>query len=197
MLGMPPVTRALIVINVALFLLEHYTGRVLLDLFALFPWGSPQFRPWQLLSYAFLHDPNSLWHIFFNMFALFMFGRALESYLGSRRFLLYYLVCVLAAGLTQLLTTHPDSPETIGASGGVFGVLLAFAWYFPRQKLIVLPVPVPLPAWLVVSGYALLELFFGVTGRQQSVAHFAHLGGMLGGVLCILYWRTRPSFSRN
>ena len=76
----------------------------------------------------------------------------------------------------------------------MFGVLLAFAWFFPRQKLIVLPIPIPLPAWLVVGGYALLELIFGVTGREQGVAHFAHLGGMLGGILCILYWRARGRF---
>jgi membrane associated rhomboid family serine protease len=89
----------------------------------------------------------------------------------------------------------PDASFTVGASGGVFGVLLAFAWFFPRQKLIVLPIPIPLPAWLVVTGYALVELFFGVTGREQGVAHFAHLGGMVGGILCILYWRARRRFS--
>jgi membrane associated rhomboid family serine protease len=83
----------------------------------------------------------------------------------------------------------------VGASGGVFGVLLAFAWFFPRQKLIVLPIPIPLPAWLVVAAYAGIELVFGVTAREQSVAHFAHLGGMLGGILCILYWRARGRFS--
>ena len=131
------------------------------------------------------------------MFALFMFGRSLESSWGARRFLIYYLVCVLVAGLTQLAVTAglAQTGSTIGASGGVFGVLLAFAWFFPRQKLIVLPIPIPLPAWLVVGGYALLELIFGVTGREQGVAHFAHLGGMLGGILCILYWRARGRFS--
>jgi membrane associated rhomboid family serine protease len=106
-------------------------------------------------------------------------------------------VCVLAAGLTQLIVTRftPDAGYTVGASGGVFGVLLAFAWFFPRQKLIVLPIPIPLPAWLVVAAYAGIELVFGVTAREQSVAHFAHLGGMLGGILCILYWRARGRFS--
>ena len=84
-----------------------------------------------------------------------------------------------------------SAEPVIGASGGVFGVLLAFAWYFPRQKLIVVPIPIPVPAWLLVTGYALLELLFGVTGAQPGVAHFAHLGGMLGGALCILYWRSR------
>lgn len=194
---MPPVTRALVLLNVALYLIELVAPSFLLLHFALWPLGSELFRPWQLLTYGFLHDPTSVWHIAFNMFALYMFGRALEAYWGGRRFLIYFLVCVLAAGLTQLLVTRftPDAGYTVGASGGVFGVLLAFAWFFPRQKLIVLPVPIPLPAWLVVAAYAVIELFFGVTARQQSVAHFAHLGGMLGGILCILYWRARGRFS--
>jgi membrane associated rhomboid family serine protease len=197
MFAMPPVTRALILINVAIFLLEQVAGRFLLDNFALYPLADPRFHPWQLLTYGFLHEPNIIWHILFNMFALFMFGRSLENFWGGRRFLIYFLVCVLVAGVTQLIVTRttPDVGATLGASGGVFGVLLAFGWFFPRQKLIVLPIPIPLPAWLVVSAYALLELFFGVTGRQQSVAHFAHLGGMLGGILCIAYWRARGTFS--
>jgi membrane associated rhomboid family serine protease len=197
MFALPPVTRALILGNAAVYVLELLTGNLLRDLFALWPLGSPLFHPWQLLSYAFLHDRNNFLHLFLNMFALYMFGRSLESSWGARRFLIYYLVCVLAAGLAQLALTAgvPDAKPTIGASGGVFGVLLAFAWFFPRQKLIVLPLPVPLPAWLVVGGYALLELFFGVTGLDANVAHFAHLGGMLGGILCILYWRARGRFS--
>jgi membrane associated rhomboid family serine protease len=197
MFAMPPVTRALILANVALYLVELVAAPFMLLHFALWPLASEAFRPWQLLTYGFLHDPNSLWHIFFNMFALYMFGRTLEGFWGSRRFLIYFLVCVLAAGLTQVIVTRftPDAGFTVGASGGVFGVLLAFAWFFPRQKLIVLPIPIPLPAWLVVAAYAVLELFFGVTARQQSVAHFAHLGGMLGGILCILYWRARGRFS--
>ncbi len=197
MFAMPPVTRALVIANVALFLLEQVWGKFLLLHFALWPLASPYFAPWQLISYAFLHDPTTLWHVLLNMFALFMFGRTLESYWGGRRFFLYYLVCAFAAGLTQLVATHfsPEGGFTVGASGGVFGVLLAFAWYFPRQKLLVLPIPVPMPAWFVVTAYAVLELFFGVTGRWAGVAHFAHLGGMLGGILCILYWRARGRFS--
>lgn len=194
---MPPATRSLILINVGVYLLEQLAPNIVLGLFALWPLHSPLFRPWQLLTYAFLHDPTNLAHIFFNMFALFMFGRALEQYFGARRFVLYYLICVLAAAFTQLAVQGASGvqEETIGASGGVFGVLLAFAWYFPRQRLFVIPIPVPIPAWLLVTLYGFLELFLGVTGRQQSVAHFAHLGGMLGGSLCILYWRARPRFS--
>jgi membrane associated rhomboid family serine protease len=194
---LPPATRALILINVGAYLLEQVAGPIVLQLFALWPLGSGLFRPWQLISYAFLHDPSNLAHIFLNMFALFMFGRTLELYWGGRRLVLFFLVCVLAAGLTQLAVENATGgrEEVIGASGGVFGVLLAFAWYFPRQRLFVIPIPIPIPAWLFVTIYGLAELLFGVTGRQQGVAHFAHLGGMLGGALCILYWHARGRFS--
>ena len=194
---MPRATRTLILINVGVFLLEQLNPRIMLGLFALWPLHSPLFRPWQLITYGFLHDPKNLAHIFFNMFALFMFGRSLEYYLGARSFVIYYLVCVIAGGLTQVAVQGAGGvqEEIIGASGGIFGVLLAFAWYFPRQRLFIIPIPIPIPAWLFVTGYALIELFFGVTGREAGVAHFAHLGGLLGGALCILYWRTRRRFS--
>ncbi len=194
---MPRATQTLILINIGVFLLERVNPRLMLDLFALWPLHTPLFRPWQLITYGFLHDPGGLAHIFFNMFALFMFGRSLEYYWGARRFVIYYLVCIVAAGLTQLAVEQAGGvrEETLGASGGIFGVLLAFAWYFPRQRLFIIPIPIPIPAWLFVTGYALLELFFGITGREQSVAHFAHLGGLLGGALCILYWRARRRFA--
>src|SRR5215813_333366 len=197
MFSMPPATRTLILINIGAYLLEQLSPNMVLGLFALWPPSTGMFHPWQLITYGFLHDPRNLAHIFFNMFALFVFGRALEQYWGARRFVTYYLVCVVSAGLTQLWVGAVTGlqEETIGASGGIFGVLLAFAWYFPRQRLIVLPIPIPVPAWLFVTIYALIELFFGVTGREQGVAHFAHLGGLLGGALCILYWRTRHRFS--
>jgi len=197
MFAMPPATRTLILINIGVYLLEQLSPNIVLGLFALWPPSTGMFHVWQLVTYAFLHDPRNLAHIFFNMFALFMFGRALEQYWGARRFVIYYLVCVISAGLTQLWVGAVTGlqEETIGASGGIFGVLLAFAWYFPRQRLIVLPIPIPVPAWLFVTIYALIELFFGVTGREQGVAHFAHLGGLLGGALCILYWRARHRFS--
>ena len=195
---LPPATRALILVNVGVYLLQLTAPRAMEALFALQPLASGLFRPWQLLTYAFLHDPTNLAHIFLNMFALFMFGRALELYWGGRRFVLFYLVCLVAAAVTQLVVEGAQggrAEPVIGASGGVFGVLLAFAWYFPRQRLFVIPIPIPIPAWLFVTIYALAELLFGVTGREQGVAHFAHLGGMLGGALCILYWRSRQRFS--
>jgi membrane associated rhomboid family serine protease len=195
---LPRATRALILVNVGVYALQLLAPRPMETLFALQPLASGLFRPWQLLTYAFLHDPTNIAHILLNMFALFMFGRALELYWGPRRFVFFYLVCVITAAVTQLVVEGPaggHAEPVLGASGGVFGVLLAFAWYFPRQRLFVIPIPIPIPAWLFVTIYGLAELLFGVTGREQGVAHFAHLGGMLGGALCILYWRSRRRFS--
>jgi membrane associated rhomboid family serine protease len=191
----PPVTRALIFINIGVLLLLQLAPKLIGGLFALWPPRSGLFEPWQLITYAFLHGGWA--HLFFNMFALFMFGGALERRWGGRRFVIYYLVCVLTAALTQLAVqgSAGAAEPVVGASGGVFGVLLAFAWYFPRQKLIVIPIPIPVSAWLLVTVYALLELLYGVTGTMPGVAHFAHLGGMLGGALCILYWRSRRPLS--
>jgi membrane associated rhomboid family serine protease len=201
MFTIPPVTRALIIANVAVFLLQQVTGDVLPDLFALWPVSHPLFQPWQLLTYSFLHSGLlsrfEIAHIFFNMFALYMFGSPLEMYWGSRRYAFYYLASVLTAAATELLVMN--GPEVvgpvIGASGGVFGLLLAFAWYFPKQRLILFPIPIPMPAWLFVTLYGGVELVLGVTGALPGVAHFAHLGGMLGGALSILYWRARGRFA--
>lgn len=187
-----PATRAIILANILLFLLEQVAMRPVLLHFALWPPGPGSlFRPWQLVTYAFLHE--GILHIFFNMFALYMFGPALEQYWGARRFLVYYFVCAIAAGATQLAVEYATGTgePTIGASGGIFGILLAFAVLFPRARLLLLLPPIPMPAWLFVTLYGVLELFFGVTGTEASVAHFAHLGGMLGGALVLLYWRLR------
>jgi membrane associated rhomboid family serine protease len=187
---LPPATRALLLANVGVFLLQLLINPVLIQWFALWPPGT-LFQPWQLVTYAFLHD--GFMHIFFNMFALFMFGAVLERYWGSGRFLTFYFVCILAAALTQLTVAvfeNSQSP-TLGASGGIFGLLLAFAVYFPHQRITLLFPPIPMPAWVFVTVYGLLELFLGVTGNQAGVAHFAHLGGMLGGAAMILIWRIK------
>ncbi|HEY1899994.1 MAG TPA: rhomboid family intramembrane serine protease [Steroidobacteraceae bacterium] len=196
LLNLPPATRALLLANVGVFLVQLVTGQLLLQWFALWPPGT-LFQPWQLITYAFLHD--GFMHIFFNMFALFMFGTPLERYWGSGRFTLFYFVCVLAAGLTQLtvaVAANSASP-TLGASGGIFGLLLAFAFYFPRQRIMLLFPPIPLPAWAFVSLYGLLELFLGVTGNEAGVAHFAHLGGMVGGAAVILFWRAKDGVPKH
>jgi membrane associated rhomboid family serine protease len=188
--SLPPATRAIIAANVVAFLLQQYFADPMVRYLALWPLGT-LFEPWQLITYAFLH--GSLAHIFFNMFALFMFARPLEYFWGSRRFAVFYFACVIAAAATQLLTSSLAGSEepTVGASGGVFGLLLAFAMYFPRQRITLLFPPIPMPAWLFVTLYGVLELVLGVTNTQAGVAHFAHLGGMLGGALVILYWRAR------
>ena len=160
--------------------------------------GMPGFQPWQIITYGFLH--GSPMHIFVNMFALYMFGGQLERLFGPKRFLNLYLASIIAAGLSQLAYaafTGADPYPTIGASGGVFGILLAFAMYFPRQTIMLLIPPIPMPAWLFVTLYGLVELFLGVSGREINVAHFAHLGGMLGAWLMIQYWRGRPPFRRR
>ncbi len=188
MLGLPPVTRNIIFANVVVFLLESTAGNNLISAFALWPLG-PQFRPWQLLTYAFLHA--NVMHIFFNMFAVYMFGAGMEQVWGGRRYLTYYLVCALTAALMQLLVSGASGAyyPTIGASGAVFGLLLAFARYFPEQKIMLLILPIPIPAKLFVVLYGALELVQGVMGTQEGVAHFAHLGGLAGGFLLMRYWK--------
>jgi len=189
--SIPPVTVAILVANVAVFVAELGIGERAFVPFALWPLG-PYFAVWQILTYGFIH--GSAGHVFFNMFAVYMFGSTMERVWGSPRFAAYYLVCVASAGITQLVVnalTGSGAP-TVGASGGVFGLLLAFALYFPRQRLVLLFPPIPMPAWLFVTLYGAIELFFGVTGTQAGVAHFAHLGGMLGGYALAQRWRQRP-----
>jgi membrane associated rhomboid family serine protease len=192
---MPPVTTALIVANVALFLLQSVVPG-LIGPFALWPVGTgeaaPSFMPWQLVTYAFLH--GSVLHLGFNMFALYMFGSAIERVFGARRYALFYFVSVVSAAVTQLVFARLSGGvyPTIGASGGVFGLLLAYGMYFPHNRVMLLFPPIPLPARVFVTIYAVLELFLGVTGSQEGVAHFAHLGGMIGGYLLLRFWRASP-----
>ena len=190
MFGLPPATQGIIIANVLVYLLEITLGNNLIYSFALWPLGS-QFLPWQLLTYAFLH--GSVTHILFNMFGVYMFGADMERVWGGRRYLTYYLVCAVSAGLMQLLVTSLTGAyyPTIGASGAVFGLLLAFALTFPERRIMLLIPPIPLPANIFVLLYGGLELVLGVTGTQAGVAHFAHLGGLAGGYLMIRYWRTR------
>jgi membrane associated rhomboid family serine protease len=193
---MPPVTQALLIANIVVFALQLLSGTLLISTFALWPFGSdqfpgaPTFRPWQLVTYGFLHAGPA--HLFFNMLALYMFGGDIERLLGSRRYLVYYLLCVIGAAATQLLVMgNIDRPPvpTVGASGGVFGLLLAFGMAFPQRRIILLFPPIPMPAWLFVTLYGLLELYLGVTGTSQGVAHFAHLGGMVVGFVLLTLWR--------
>ena len=187
---MAPVTQVLLIVNIAAYLLQAVSGELLIDWFALWPLDSG-FAPWQVITYGFLH--GSTMHLLFNMLALYMFGSDIERVFGPRRMVVYYFVCVVTAAVAQLVVAHatnaPPYP-TVGASGGVFGLLLAFGMYFPRRTLMLIFPPIPMPAWLFVTLYGGIELFLGVTGTQQGVAHFAHLGGMLGGFLMIRQWRS-------
>jgi membrane associated rhomboid family serine protease len=166
-------------------------------LFALWPLqaidGQSYFHVWQIVTYAFLHSTDNIWHLLFNMFGLWMFGAEIERYVGPRRLLACYFASVITAALTQLfvpmLFGAPPGP-TIGASGGVFGLILAYAVMFPRRKVAVYFL-IPMPTWLFATLYAAIELFQGVTGSQSGVAHFAHLGGMVGSALVLTQWRLR------
>lgn len=206
---LPTVTKNLLIINViiwlAQFVLFRRTDIDLAQQFGLHFPASDHFRIYQLVTYMFLHDPYSMSHVFFNMFAVFMFGRTLEQVWGPKRFITYYLVTGIGAGLVQILVMYIRisaelPPEmfsmvnsiTVGASGSVFGILLAFGMLFPNAQLFIIPFPFPIKAKWFVIGYGLLELIFGVANRTgDNVAHFAHLGGMMFGIFMILYWRKK------
>ncbi len=198
-----PVVKLLLIANVLMFFLELSYGEQLIAPLALWPLdqsaglqlepGQMHFQIFQLLTYGFLH--GSVMHLFLNMYALWLFGTRMENVWGSGAFAVYYFVCVIGAGLTQLLVAGLSGGfyPTIGASGGVFGLLLAFGMRFPNEVLMLVFPPIALPAKWFVTIYAVIELWAGVAGTQAGVAHFAHLGGMLFGYLLILYWRRRPS----
>jgi len=233
--NIPPVTKNLIIINFILWLASVALAARGIDInstFGLHYWEADNFYPFQPLTYMFLH--GSFGHVFFNMFALFMFGSMIEQAWGSKRFLVYYLICGIGAGLVQMLVYHIQiqavqanlsaemiqtvrlegaqilakgmnytneimakfnillNTETIGASGSVFGLLLAFAIMFPNIPLYIMFIPIPIKAKFVVIGYGLLEFFFGILNKSgDNIAHFAHLGGMLFGLILILLWRKK------
>ena len=190
----PPVVANLLIINILVFLAEILLpGRIsnaLLEFGALSFWKGGDFHIWQPLTYMFLHA--NFEHIFFNMFALWMFGRTLEYELGSQRFLTFYMVCGVGAALIQYLTALAFGELLlllVGASGAVMGLLLAFGVMHPNAVIMLLIPPIPMKAkWFVVV-YGVIELFFGISGRMDGVAHFAHVGGMLWGFLLLYYWK--------
>ena len=199
---MARLTRLFIGVNVAVFALEALAGPDFLAMFALWPVGHfivPQFdnpvgfKAWQLITCGFLHA-NFL-HLTINMYALWMFGSDVERAVGSRHYLTLYFASLLCSSVTQLLVvsmmTSAGVYPTVGASGAIFGILLAFGMLFPRRTIVLLIPPIPMPAIVFVILYALLELFSGVFGTDQGVAHFAHLGGMIGAYLTLRRWRRR------
>lgn len=190
----PTVIFSLLVANGLAFAAQNASPGLfvsLLEHFALWPWGTEYFAPWQAVTYGFLH--GDLTHLLFNMFTLWMFGRDIERFWGPRHFLIYYFVCVAGAGVVQLSVAalQGGAYPTIGASGGVFGILLAYGMMFPNRQILLLIPPIPMKAKYLVVLFGVLELIYGVTGTQPGVAHFAHLGGMAFGFILIRYWR-RP-----
>lgn len=241
--SIPPVTRNLIIINVIVWLAEVLVpgfSRTLVDRLGLHIIGSALFYPFQLITYMFMHDPGNIAHILFNMFTLWMFGRILEQVWGAQRFLIFYMVCGIGAGLVQegvwALTWQHDYVSgiakingltydhakqivdaavaageanwinaiadfksqmcTIGASGAIYGILLGFAFTFPDMPLYLFFIPVPIKAKYMVIGYGVIEFLLGVSGSVSSVAHFAHLGGMIFGVIMLLYWKKKGTLHR-
>jgi len=205
----PIVTQALLVVMAVVFGMQQLWPEWMLAWFGLWPDVGPillartpdgpvfaRFELWQFLSHGFLH--GGLAHLVLNGLALMMFGGALEQVWGGRRFVIFFLLCVIGGGLAQWWWTGVPEGQgvsvTLGASGGVFGVLLAFGMMYPHQRIMLIFPPIPMPAWLFVTLYGLAELWFGVTGTRSGVAHFAHLGGMLAGFVLIQYWRGRLPF---
>ena len=231
----PPVTKNLIIINVVMLLLAMLFQRMfnvnLNGVLGMFYFQSPLFKPWQIVTHMFMH--GGLGHIFFNMYALWIFGKTLESVWGSKRFLIYYLATGLgAAFFHQLVNYIQFAPEiaalkgaysvdrinyallteilqpgnqfyqfgrelmrpTVGASGAVYGVLLAFGMLFPNTPLYIMFIPIPIKAKWLVIGFGALELFLGITNSGGNIAHFAHLGGMIFGFFLIRYWN---KFTQN
>ena len=223
MRNIPVITKNLLIINVLMFAAYFVFGRLNIDLNSLLGlhfFLVSDFHIYQLVTYMFMHAGWS--HIFFNMFALWMFGRIVESVWGPKRFLTYYLACGIGAGLVQMaaqfvsfyvtmsgavpgfgfgdimMAVHANELAlntwtTVGASGAIYGILLAFGMLFPEERIFIFPLPVPVKAKWFVLLYAALELFLGLGMPGDSVAHFAHLGGMLFGYLLIRHWQRRPS----
>lgn len=236
--SIPPVTKNLIIINLLVWVASLVMPKVNIDLVDLlglhFP-GAKDFRIWQVVTYMFMHDTRSISHVFFNMFAVYMFGRVLENVWGQKRFLSFYMITGVGAGLINLFVIYIRirflesglSPEvvndvymngwevlqrgmnysdpalanlnflinqtTVGASGAVFGVLLAFGMLFPNVPLYIMFIPIPIKAKYFVLGYGLIELFLGFSNPGDNVAHFAHLGGMLFGFFMIRYWKKKDA----
>jgi len=191
--AIPNVIFALLIANGLIFALQQVSPRFMTINFALWPATHPQspFMPWQLLTYGFLH--GNLTHIAFNMFGLWMFGQDLERLWGPKRFINYFLVCVVGAGVIQLLVAGFQGGlyPTVGASGGLFGLLLAYGLTFPNRIVVPLFPPIPMRAITFVIVFGLLELYLGVSGNAPGIANFAHLGGMLVGFLMLRFWGRR------
>jgi len=195
-LNLPPITLSLLVACVAAYFVQQSSGAVITERFALWPFGEA-FHVWQLLTYFFLH--GGLQHLVFNMLGLVTFGSDLERLWGPQRYLTLILISTIAAALTQQAMSYFSGGffPTVGASGGIYGLLLAFALTFPNRTIVLIFPPIPMRARTFAMVFAGIELFSGVTGTQSGVAHFAHLGGMLGALLLIGLWRLEAAEARR
>ncbi len=199
--------KILIAANVAMFVLQLLTGDRLeyaLGLWPLAPLqGHVYFHVWQIVTYAFLHSTDKQLfgtHLLFNMVGLWMFGAEIERYVGPWRLACAYFAAVITAALAQLIVPpllHAPFAPVVGASGGVFGLLLVYALMFPQRKVVFLLLPIPMPAWVFATIYAAAELLLGVTGTLPEVAHFAHLGGLVGAGLVVMQWRWASARARK
>lgn len=196
------VVKNLIIINVVMLIVTMFAENFMYETFSLFYFGSPFGRPWQIITYMFMH--GSFWHLFFNMFSLYMFGGVLENVWGSKKFFLYYMITGIGAGLINELVMYlriiiVDSPAfthqimmtpTVGASGAIYGLLLAYGMLFPNNEIAFVFPPITMKAKWMVLIFGAMELLMGLTSGD-NVAHFAHLGGMLFGIILILYWKKK------
>lgn len=183
----PPAVKHLIIVNVLVFvgLSTPVIQEYLFYYGALWPLGSGRFEFWQLVSYMFLHA--GFGHIIFNLFALWMFGQTIENFWGTRRFTIYYFITGIGAAVTHMAIGGGGAP-TLGASGAVYGILLAFGMMFPERRIMLLFPPIPIKAKYFVAIFGAIELISGVMRTDSGIAHFAHLGGMLFGFIMIRYW---------
>jgi len=213
---LPVVIKNLIIINALVWLAQVTIGTDLLsieNLFALHHFSSVHYHFWQFITYMFLHSSDSFFHILFNMFALWMFGSTLENLWGPAKFLAFYLVCGLGAGLTQAIALTYDisianaqfmagdlgaaelfaliNVPTLGASGAVMGIFAAFAYTFPNSQMIILPIPFPIKAKWALLGLAVLDVLGGMSSESSGIAHFAHLGGAAVGIIIVMIWNKR------
>ena len=211
--SIPTVTRNLLIINVIMFIATSINKNFMVQTFAMFYPASYFFRPWQVLTHMFMH--GGIWHIFFNMWSLWMFGSVLEQAIGSKKFCVYYFVCGLGADalhtFVQYLQAAPllaannlpayysvINTPTLGASGAVYGILIGYAMLYPDSILTLVFPPISLKAKWFILIFAAIELVTGVLGTMDGVAHFAHLGGMLVGFLLMLWWRrSRRLYDRD
>ncbi len=221
--NIPPVVKNLLIINVIFYIaMMLFDAQAMVTLLGVHYFDSPNFKIWQVITYMFMHSPDSLFHILFNMFALYTFGTSLEYVMGSKRFLNYYLLTGLGALVLQMLVqafevynitgsivndisniqgiNQQDAYKLagiyfspmVGASGAIFGLLIAFMMIFPNVELMIMFIPVPIKAKYIVPAYILIELFLGVKQIEgDSIAHYAHLGGALFGFILVKLWGLR------